>query len=63
MILPREGWETPQHTKTPAALLVAQYAELGVSEFVFLHHTVERGVRHWTAHHLLAPDMRLIVDP
>ena len=43
-----EGWEGPQHTKKPAALLVAQYAELGVSEFVFLHHTLEWGVRHKT---------------
>ena len=63
MILPREGCEGPQHTQTPVAPLIAQYIELGGSEFVYLDRTLELVGRHWTAHHLLARDRQLIVDP
>ena len=63
MILPREGWEGQQYARTPAAPLVAQYVELGGSEFVCLDRSVEQGVRHWTAHHLLAPNVQMTVDP
>ena len=63
MILPREGWEGQQYSKTPAAPLVAQDVELGGLEFAYLDSSVEQGVRHWTAHHLLAPKMHITVDP
>ena len=63
MMLPREGWEGQQHDQTPAALLIARYIELGGSEAVYLDRLETPSMRHWTAHHLLAPDMRLTVDP
>ena len=53
----------PAVHKTPAAPVVAHYVELGGSEFVYLDRSVEQDVRHWTAHHLVAPDVRLDVDP
>ena len=62
MILPREGWEGQQYTQTAAAPLVIQYVELGGSEFVYLDRSGGQDVRHWTTHHLLAPDVRLTVD-
>ena len=43
--------------------LVAQYVELGGSEFVYLDSSVEQDMRHCTAYHLLAPSVQLIVDP
>ena len=46
MVLPRKGWEGPQHTQTPAAHLIAPEVELGGSEFVYLVSTVELCVRH-----------------
>ena len=63
MILPREGWEGQQHTQTPAALLIAQYVALGGSEVEYLDRLETRYPRHWTAHHLLAPNVQLTVDP
>ena len=65
MILPREGWEGRQHTKTPAAPLVAHYVALGGSEVVYLDRSEvkERDFRHWTAHHLLVSNVQLTVDP
>ena len=63
MMLPREGWEGQQHDQTPAALLIARYVELGGSEAVYLERSETPNMRHWTAHHLVAPDMRLTVDP
>ena len=63
MMLPREGWEGQRHDQTPAALLIARYVELGGSEAVYLDRLETPGMRHWTAHHLVAPDMRLAVDP
>ena len=63
MMLPREGWEGQRHDQTPAALLIARYVELGGSEAMYLDRSETPGMRHWTAHHLLAPDMRLTVDP
>ena len=62
-MLPREGWEGRRHDQTPAALLIARYVELGGSEAVYLDRSETPSMRHWTAHHLLAPDMRLTVDP
>ena len=63
MMLPREGWEGQTHNQTPAALLIARYVELGGSEAAYLERSETPGMRHWTAYHLLAPDMRLTVDP
>ena len=63
MMLPREGWEGQRHNQTPAALLIARYVELGGSEAVYLDRSETPNMRHWTAHHLVAPDMRLTVDP
>ena len=63
MRLPREGWEGQRHDQTPAALLIARYVERGGSEVVYLDRSETPSMRHWTAHHLLAPDMRLTVDP
>ena len=63
MMLPREGWEGQRHDQTPAALLIARYIEVGGSETVYLDRSETPSMRHWTAHHLLAPDMRLTVDP
>ena len=63
MMLPREGWEGQRHDQTPAALLIARYVELGGSEAVYLDRSERPSMRHWTAHHLVAPDMRLTVDP
>ena len=62
MMLPREGWEGQRHDQTPAALLIARYVELGGSEAVYLDRLETPSMRHWTAHHLVAPDMRLAVD-
>ena len=36
---------------------------MGGPEFGYLDRSVEQGLRHWTAHHLLAPNVQLIVDP
>ena len=63
MMLPREGWEGQRHDQTPAALLIARYVELGGSEAVYLDRSETLSMRHWTAHHLVAPHMRLNVDP
>ena len=63
MMLPREVWEGQRHDQTPAALLIARYVELGGSEAVYLDRSETPNMRHWTAHHLVAPDMRLTVDP
>ena len=63
MMLPREGWEGQRHDQTPAALLIARYVELGGSEAVFLDRSETPSMRHWTAHHLLAPDTQMTVDP
>ena len=63
VMLPREGWEGQRHDQTPAALLIARYVELGGSEAVYLDQSETPSMRHWTAHHLLAPDLRLTVDP
>ena len=63
MMLPREGWEGQRHDQTPAALLIARYGELGGSEAVYLDRSEAPGMRHGTAHNLLAPDMRLTVAP
>ena len=63
MMLPREGWEGQRHDQTPAGLLIARYVELGGWEVVYLDQSETPSMRHWTAHHLLAPNMRLIVDP
>ena len=46
MILPREGWQGQQYSKTPAIHLVAPYVKLSASDFVYLDHSVEQGVRH-----------------
>ena len=62
-MLPREGWEDQRHDQTPAALLIARYVELGGSEAVYLDWSETPSMRHWTAHHLLAPDVQLTVDP
>ena len=62
-MLPREGWESHRHDQTPAALLIARYVELGGSEAVYLDRAETLSMRHCTAHHLLAPDMRLSLDP
>ena len=63
VMLPREGWEGQRHDQTPAALLIARYVELGGSEAVYLDRSETPSMRHWTAHHLLAPDTQLTVDP
>ena len=63
MMLPREGWEGQRHDQTPAALLIARYVELGGSEAVYLDRSETPSMRHWTAHHLLAPATQLTVDP
>ena len=63
IMLPREGWEGQRHDPTPAALLIARYVELGGSEAVYLDRSETPSMRHWTAHHLVAPDMWLTVDP
>ena len=62
MMLPREGWAGQRHDQTPAALLIARYIELGGSEAVYLDRSETPNMGHWTAHHLVAPDMRLTVD-
>ena len=53
MMLPREGWEGQRHDQTPAALLIVRY----------VNRLETPNMRHWMAHHLVAPDMRLAVDP
>ena len=63
MMLPMEGWEGQRHDQTPGALLIARYVELGGSEAVYLDRSETPSMRHGTAHHLVAPDMRLAVDP
>ena len=63
MLLPRKGWQGQQHFQTPAALLIARYIELGGSEVVYLDRLETPSMRHWTAHHLLAPSVQLTVDP
>ena len=63
VMLPREGWEGQRHDQTPAALLIARYVELGGSEAVYLDRSETPSMRHWTAHHLLARDVQLTVDP
>ena len=63
MMLPREGWVGQRHDQPPAALLIARYVELGGSEAVYLDRSETPSMRHWTAHHLVASDMRLTVDP
>ena len=63
VMLPREGWKGQRHDQTPAALLIARYVELGGSEVVYLDRSETLSMRHWTAHHLLAPDTQLTVDP
>ena len=63
MMLPREGWEGQRHDQTPAALLIARYVQLGGSEAVYLDRSETPSMRHWTAQHLVAPDMRLTVHP
>ena len=63
VMLPREGWEGQRQDQTPAALLIARYVEPGGSEAVYLARSETPSMRHWTAHHLLALDMPLIVDP
>ena len=63
MMLLREGWEGQRHDQTPAALLIARCIELGGSKVVYLDRSETGSIRHWTANHLLAPDMRLTVDP
>ena len=63
MMLPREGWEGQRHDQTPAALLIARYVELGGSEAVYLDRSEPPNMRHWTAHHLMAPATQLTVDP
>ena len=62
-MLPGEEWEGQRHDQTSAALLIARYVELGGSEVVYLDRSETLSMQHWTAHHLLAPDMRLTVDP
>ena len=47
----------------PAALLIARYVELGGSEAVYLDRSETPSMRHWTAHHFLAPDTQMTVDP
>ena len=63
MMLLREGWEGQRHAQTPTALLIARYVEPGGSEAVYLDRSETPNMRHWTVHHLVAPDMRLTVDP
>ena len=63
MMLPRKGWEGQRHDQTPAALFIARYVELGGSEAVYLDRSETPNMRQWTAHHLVAPYMRLTVDP
>ena len=63
VMLQREGREGQQHDQTPAALLIARYVELGGSGAVYLDRSETPSMRHWTAHHLLAPCMRLTADP
>ena len=62
VMLPREGLEGQRHDQTAAALLIARYVELGGSEAVYLDRSKTPSMRHWTAHHLSAGDMRLTVD-
>ena len=62
MMLPREGWEGQRHDQTPAALLFARYVEPGGSEAVYLDRSETPSMRHWTSHHLVAPDTQLTVD-
>ena len=63
MLLPREGWEGQRQDQTPAALLITRYVELGGSEAVYLDRSETPSMRHWTAHHLLAPATQLTGDP
>ena len=46
-----------------AASFVAWYVSLGGSEIVYLDHSEEQDLRPWTAHHLLAPNLQMTVDP
>ena len=55
VMLPKEAWEGQRHDKTPAALLIARYVELGGSEAVYLDWSETPGMQHWRAHDLLAP--------
>ena len=54
-----------EHSQTPAAPLAVHYVELGGSEVVYLDRSEvkEQYFRHWTAHHLLAPNLQPTVDP
>ena len=63
MMLPREGLGGQRHNQTPAALLIAPYIELGGLEVLYLDRLETPSIRHWTAHNLPAPNMRLTVDP
>ena len=63
MTLPGEGWEGQRHDQNPAALLIVRYVELGGSEALYSDRSETPSMRHWTADHLVAPDMRLTVDP
>ena len=63
VMLPREGWEGQRHGQTQAALFIARYVEVGGSEAVYLDGSETPSMRHWTAHHLLAPDTQLTVYP
>ena len=60
---PGEGWEGQQHTKTPAAPLVAQYVALGCSQIIYLGCLEEQHLHHYTTHHLLASKAQFTVDP
>ena len=60
---PREGCEGQQYSQSPAAPLIAQYVELGGSEFVYLDRPVGVVGRHWTAQHLPSPNVQLTLDP
>ena len=62
MMLPREGWEGQRQDQTPAALLIARYVDPCGSEAVYSTGR-KRRAEHWTAHHLLALDKRVTVDP
>ena len=62
MMLPRGGREGQQHSRTPAVLLIAKYFQLGGWEAVYLDGLETPSMRHWIAHHLVAPITRLAVD-
>ena len=62
MMPPKAGWGCQQHDQTPAIVLIVRYIELFGSEAVYLDRSETPSIRHWTAHHLLAPDLQLTVD-